>query len=96
MLTFCVEPDIVIVEVLFVKMLPAPEVFHVPETVNEPEDIVIVPLVPPVIVTFPLIVVVPVPIVRMALLATLRPPDVNVRLFVASVRVVVPDELPVC
>jgi hypothetical protein len=52
MLTFCVGPDIVIVDVPFVNTLPVPEVFHVPATVQPPLVSPIVPLDPPVIVTF--------------------------------------------
>jgi hypothetical protein len=52
-LTVFVAPDRVTVLVPFVNVDPVPDVSQFPETVHEPLVIVIVPDVPPVIVTFP-------------------------------------------
>lgn len=78
-------PLIVTVLVVPVKVEPAPEVSQFPVTVHEPE-VVIVPEVPPVIVTFPTLTV-DVPAVRIAPLFTVRfpPVPVSARLAVASV-----------
>jgi len=68
----------VIVLVPFVNVDPEPEVSQFPETVHEPEVSVIVPLVPPVIVTFVTVTV--------AWLPLTTPPVSTVRLLAPNVK----------
>lgn len=87
-------PDMVTVEAEpLVKMDPAPDVFQFPDTTHPPVDRVIVPLVPPVIVTL-VTATVDAFAVRTALLATVALPPIRPRSVVA--KVVVPLDAPVC
>src|SRR5712691_9068426 len=85
-------PLIVTVLVPFVNREPAPLVFQFPESVNEPVVSVIVPLVPPAIVT-PETVIADAFAVRMPPLPTLSAPPVNPRLVVERAVVEVPSEM---
>jgi hypothetical protein len=76
-LTVRAAPLIVTVLPVPVKVEPAPEVSQFPETVHDPDD-VIVPDVPPVIVTF-VTLIVELPAVRVAPLLTTRFPAAPVR-----------------
>jgi len=78
-LTVCVVPDIVTVLVPFVNTEDPPDVSHDPETVQEPEESVIVPLVPPIIVTLPTVTV--------AWFPFTIPPLFTVRLFAPKAKV---------
>ena len=56
-LTVCVAPVIVTVDVPFVNTDPAPEVSHDPDTVHDPDVRTIVPDVPPVMLTLRTVIV---------------------------------------
>src|SRR6267143_1052440 len=84
-------PVIETVLVPFVKIEPAPFVFQFPESVRDAVVSVIVPLVPPVIVT-PVTAIVEAFAVRMPPLPTVRAPPVNPRSAVASAVVEVPSD----
>jgi hypothetical protein len=85
-------PVIVTVLVPLVKVDPAPLVSQFPETVTEPVVSVIVPLVPPVMVTLETAIT-ELPAARIPPLPTLSPPPVSPRLAVASVVVEAPLEM---
>jgi hypothetical protein len=94
--TVLVVPLIVTVDVPFVNTDPAPDVSQFPETVHDPDVSVIVPEVPPVIVTFPMVTVAWLPLMTPPLftVSALEPNENVPELPAVSVRVPVTETAP--
>ena len=89
-------PVIVSVLVPFVKVVPVPDVFQLPETVQAPDVNVIVPLVADVIVTLPLTVTVLALAVKVPRVPMVTPAAVIPRLEPEVVRTVDPVTTVCC